>query len=75
MQCHLLWKLSMLLVIYIVGLSNMSLVKETEIISSKGSEALWSDCMYFWKGFSSGWKCQLLQVYTKCGRSAMPCQP
>ncbi|XP_021716394.1 protein HIRA-like isoform X1 [Chenopodium quinoa] len=64
----------------IVGLSNMSLVKETEIVCSRGSQTLWSDRITgkvsvlagnanFWAvGFEDG----CLQVYTKCGRRAMP---
>ncbi|KAL2899482.1 Protein HIRA [Bienertia sinuspersici] len=79
----------------IVGMSNMSLVKETEIVCSRGSETLWSDRISgkvsvlagnanFWAvGFEDG--CVqgpslaikavdsfLLDVYTKCGRRAMP---
>ncbi|KMT05507.1 hypothetical protein BVRB_7g176310 [Beta vulgaris subsp. vulgaris] len=64
----------------IVGMSNMSLVNETEIICSRGSQTLWSDRISgkvsvlagnanFWAvGFEDG----CLQVYTKCGRRAMP---
>ncbi|XP_057534112.1 protein HIRA-like isoform X2 [Amaranthus tricolor] len=64
----------------IVGVSNMSSVKETEIICSRGSQTLWSDRISgkvsvlagnanFWAvGFEDG----CLQVYTKCGRRAMP---
>lgn len=64
----------------IVGMSNMSLVKETEVICRKGSQTLWSDRISgkvsvlagnanFWAvGFEDG----CLQVYTKCGRRAMP---
>ncbi|XP_021845479.1 protein HIRA isoform X2 [Spinacia oleracea] len=64
----------------IVGMSSMSLVKETEIICCRGSQTLWSDRISgrvsvlagnanFWAvGFEDG----CLQVYTKCGRRAMP---
>ncbi|XP_057549293.1 protein HIRA-like isoform X2 [Amaranthus tricolor] len=64
----------------IVGSSNMSLVKETEIICRRGSQTLWFDRISgkasilagnanFWTvGFEDG----CLQVYTKCGRRAMP---
>ncbi|CAO2824764.1 unnamed protein product [Amaranthus hypochondriacus] len=64
----------------IVGMSNTSLVKETEVICRRGSQTLWSDRISgkvsilagnanFWTvGFEDG----CLQVYTKCGRRAMP---
>lgn len=64
----------------IVGLGNTSLMKETEIVCSRGSQTLWSDRISgkvsvlagnanFW---SVGCEDGSLQVYTKCGRRAMP---
>lgn len=64
----------------IVGIGNASLMKETEIICSRGSQTLWSDRISgkvsvlagnanFW---AVGCEDGCLQVYTKCGRRAMP---
>lgn len=64
----------------IVGMGSTSVMKETEVICSRGSETLWSDRISgkvsvlagnpnFWVvGCEDG----CLQVYTKCGRRAMP---
>ncbi|KAG5140867.1 hypothetical protein JHK84_034635 [Glycine max] len=65
----------------IVGLGNTSIMKETEIVCSKGPQTLWSDRISgkvtvlagngnFWAvGCEDG--C-LQKIYTKCGRRAMP---
>ncbi|KAL2590207.1 Protein HIRA [Glycine soja] len=65
----------------IVGLGNTSIMKETEIVCSKGPHTLWSDRISgkvtvlagngnFWAvGCDDG--C-LQKIYTKCGRRAMP---
>lgn len=64
----------------IVGLSSTSLMKESEIVCTKGLQTLWSDRILgkvsvlagnanFW---AVGCEDGCLQVYTKCGRRAMP---
>ncbi|KAL8130119.1 hypothetical protein V2J09_019274 [Rumex salicifolius] len=64
----------------IVGLSSTSLMKESEIVCTKGSQTIWSDRISgkvsvlagnanFW---AVGCEDGCLQVYTKCGRRAMP---
>lgn len=64
----------------IVGLGNTSMMKETEIVCSKGPQTLWSDRISgkvtvlagngnFW---AVGCEDGCLQIYTKCGRRAMP---
>lgn len=64
----------------LIGVGNVSLAKETEIICTKDSQTLWADRIMgkvtvlagnanFWAvGCDDG----CLQVYTKCGRRAMP---
>ncbi|CAI8592891.1 unnamed protein product [Vicia faba] len=64
----------------IVGLGNTSMMKETEIVCTRGAETVWSDRISgkvtvlagnanFWAvGCDDG----CLQIYTKCGRRAMP---
>ncbi|XP_074294946.1 protein HIRA-like isoform X1 [Silene latifolia] len=64
----------------IAGMGSTSLMKETELICTRGKETLWSDRISgkvsvlagnanFWAvGCEEG----CLQVYTKCGRRAMP---
>lgn len=64
----------------IVGMGNTFIMKETEITCTRGSQTLWSDRIAgkvtvlagnanFW---SVGCEDGCLQVYTKCGRRAMP---
>lgn len=64
----------------IVGVGNTFMMKETEIVCTSGSQTLWSDRISgkvtvlagnanFW---SVGCEDGCLQVYTKCGRRAMP---
>ncbi|XP_020260326.1 protein HIRA isoform X2 [Asparagus officinalis] len=64
----------------LIGVGNAFLTKETEITCTKGSEKLWSDRIAgkvtvlagnvnFW---AVGCEDGCLQVYTKCGRRAMP---
>ncbi|GAB4859765.1 hypothetical protein Ancab_011243 [Ancistrocladus abbreviatus] len=64
----------------IVGMASTSLVKETEIICTKGSQTLWSDRISgrvsvlagnanFW---AVGCEDGCVQIYTKWGRRAMP---
>ncbi|BAT92065.1 Protein HIRA Histone regulator [Vigna angularis] len=64
----------------IVGLGNTSMMKETEIVCSKGSQILWSDWISekvtvlagngnFW---AVGCEDGCLLIYTKGGRRAMP---
>ncbi|XP_027340796.1 protein HIRA-like isoform X2 [Abrus precatorius] len=64
----------------IVGMGNTSLMKETEIMCSRGPQTLWSDRISgkvtvlagnanFW---AVGCEDGCLQIYTKCGRRAMP---
>ncbi|PON76840.1 WD repeat HIR [Parasponia andersonii] len=64
----------------IVGLGSTFIMKETEIICTRGSQTLWSDRISgkvtvlagnanFW---AVGCEDGCLQVYTKCGRRAMP---
>ncbi|KAG0489681.1 hypothetical protein HPP92_006544 [Vanilla planifolia] len=63
-----------------IGIGNTFLTKETEITCSKGTETLWSDRIAgkvtvlsgnanFW---AVGCEDGCLQVYTKCGRRAIP---
>ncbi|GAB2285544.1 hypothetical protein Dimus_019991 [Dionaea muscipula] len=64
----------------IIGMASTSLMKETEIVCTRGSQTLWSDRISekvtvlagnanFWAvGSNDG----CLQIYTKCGRRAMP---
>ncbi|KAF8397850.1 hypothetical protein HHK36_016775 [Tetracentron sinense] len=64
----------------VVGVGNTFMTKETEVTCMRGSETLWSDRMSskvtalagnanFW---AVGCEDGCLQVYTKCGRRAMP---
>ncbi|KAJ7947971.1 Protein HIRA [Quillaja saponaria] len=64
----------------IVGVGNTSMMKETEITCRRGSQTLWSDRISakvtvlagnanFW---AVGCEDGCLQIYTKCGRRAMP---
>ncbi|KAL6537922.1 hypothetical protein OROHE_012209 [Orobanche hederae] len=64
----------------VVGAGNTCLVKETELCCTRGSQTLWSDRVSgkvtvlsgsynFW---AVGCEDGSLQVYTKCGRRAMP---
>ncbi|KAK7257626.1 hypothetical protein RIF29_31725 [Crotalaria pallida] len=64
----------------IMGVGNTSMMRETEISSTRGSQALWSDRISgkvtvlagnanFW---AVGCEDGCLQIYTKCGRRAMP---
>uniref|UniRef100_A0A2N9IXM9 Protein HIRA n=1 Tax=Fagus sylvatica TaxID=28930 RepID=A0A2N9IXM9_FAGSY len=64
----------------IVGVGNTFMMKETEIVCTRGSQSLWSDRISgkvtvlagnanFW---AVGCEDGCLQVYTKCGRRAMP---
>ncbi|OVA05979.1 WD40 repeat [Macleaya cordata] len=64
----------------LVGVGNTSTSKETEVTCKKGDQTLWSDRMTgkvtvlagnanFW---AVGCEDGCLQVYTKCGRRAMP---
>ncbi|KAJ6739346.1 MEMBER OF THE HIR1 FAMILY OF WD-REPEAT PROTEINS [Salix koriyanagi] len=64
----------------IVGVGNTCMMKETEIVCTRGAETLWSDRISgkatvlagnanFW---AVGCEDGCLQVYTKCGRRAMP---
>lgn len=64
----------------IAGLRNTSIMKETEIVCSKGPQTLWSDRISgkvtvlvgngnFW---AVGCEDGCVQIYTKCGRRAMP---
>ncbi|EXB74962.1 Protein HIRA [Morus notabilis] len=64
----------------IVGMGNTFIMKETEIMCTRGSQILWSDRISgkvtvlagnanFW---AVGCEDGCLQVYTKCGRRAMP---
>ncbi|KAA8544230.1 hypothetical protein F0562_022242 [Nyssa sinensis] len=64
----------------IVGVGNTFMMKETEIACTRGSQTLWSDRISgrvtvlagnanFW---AVGCEDGCLQVYTKCGRRAMP---
>ncbi|KAF9598058.1 hypothetical protein IFM89_024045 [Coptis chinensis] len=64
----------------VVGLGNAFTTKETEITCSRGAQTLWSDRMSgevtvlagnanFW---AVGCEDGCLQIYTKCGRRAMP---
>ncbi|WJX68933.1 hypothetical protein P8452_53254 [Trifolium repens] len=64
----------------IVGLGNTSMMKETEIVCTRGDQTLWSDRISgkvtvlagninFW---AVGCEDGCLQIYTKCGRRAMP---
>lgn len=64
----------------IVGVRNTFLTKETEVRCTRGTETLWSDRISgkisVMAGNSNFWAvgCEdgCLQVYTKCGRRAMP---
>ncbi|KAJ6985896.1 hypothetical protein NC653_023735 [Populus alba x Populus x berolinensis] len=64
----------------VVGVGSTSMMKETEIVCTRGAETLWSDRISgkvtvlagnanFW---AVGCEDGCLQVYTKCGRRAMP---
>ncbi|KAJ6386175.1 hypothetical protein OIU77_029191 [Salix suchowensis] len=64
----------------IVGMGSASMMKQTEIVCTRGAETLWSDRISgkvtvlagnanFW---AVGCEDGCLQVYTKCGRRAMP---
>ncbi|MBA0708375.1 hypothetical protein Golax_023505 [Gossypium laxum] len=64
----------------IVGVANACMTKETEIICTRGGQTLWSDRISgkvsvlagnanFW---AVGCEDGCLQVYTKCGRRALP---
>ncbi|XWS52866.1 hypothetical protein CRYUN_Cryun11dG0109100 [Craigia yunnanensis] len=64
----------------IVGVGNACMMKETEIVCTRGAQILWSDCVSgkvsvlagnanFW---AVGCENTCLQVYTKCGRRALP---
>ncbi|CAL5200651.1 unnamed protein product [Lathyrus oleraceus] len=64
----------------IVGLGNTSMMKETEIVCTRDAQTLWSDRISgkvtvlagnanFW---AVGCEDGCLQIYTKCGRRAMP---
>ncbi|XWS71484.1 hypothetical protein CRYUN_Cryun03dG0141800 [Craigia yunnanensis] len=64
----------------IVGLGNACMMKETEIVCTRGAQTLWSDRISgkvsvlagnanFW---AVGCEDGCLQVYTKCGRRALP---
>ncbi|XP_009414557.2 protein HIRA [Musa acuminata AAA Group] len=64
----------------VIGVSNSVFTKETEISCTKGSETLWSDRISgnvtvlagnanFW---AVGCEDGCLQIYTKCGRRAIP---
>eukprot|EP00257_Ricinus_communis_P018816 XP_015577629.1 protein HIRA [Ricinus communis] len=64
----------------IIGVGNASMMKETEVVCTKGAQTLWSDRISgkvtvlagnanFW---AVGCEDGCLQVYTKCGRRAMP---
>ncbi|KAJ1390242.1 WD40/YVTN repeat-like-containing domain superfamily [Sesbania bispinosa] len=64
----------------IVGVGNTPMMKETEIVCSRGPQTLWSDRISgkvtvlagnanFW---AVGCEDGCLQIYTKCGRRAMP---
>ncbi|KAJ4828046.1 hypothetical protein Tsubulata_028118 [Turnera subulata] len=64
----------------IIGVGNTSMMKETEIVCTRGTETLWSDRISgkvtvlagnanFW---AVGCEDGCLQVYTKCGRRSMP---
>ncbi|XVF05197.1 hypothetical protein REPUB_Repub05bG0151100 [Reevesia pubescens] len=64
----------------IVGVGNACMMKETEIICTRGAQTLWSDRIAgkvsvlagnanFW---AVGCEDGCLQVYTKCGRRALP---
>ncbi|GAV58578.1 WD40 domain-containing protein/Hira domain-containing protein [Cephalotus follicularis] len=64
----------------VVGVGNTYMMKETEIACTRGSETLWSDRISgkvtvlagnanFW---AVGCEDGCLQVYTKCGRRALP---
>ncbi|XVF19736.1 hypothetical protein REPUB_Repub11eG0136600 [Reevesia pubescens] len=64
----------------IVGVGNACMMKETEIVCTRGSQTLWSDHISgkvsvlagnanFW---AVGCEDGCLQVYTKCGRRALP---
>ncbi|XP_024632384.1 protein HIRA isoform X2 [Medicago truncatula] len=64
----------------IAGLANTSMMKETEIVCTRGDQTLWSDRISgkvtvlagnvnFW---AVGCEDGCLQIYTKCGRRAMP---
>ncbi|XP_043720690.1 protein HIRA isoform X1 [Telopea speciosissima] len=64
----------------IVGVGNTFTTKETEVICTRGAQALWSDRVSgkvtVLAGNSNFWAvgCEdgCLQIYTKCGRRAMP---
>ncbi|XP_031285958.1 protein HIRA isoform X1 [Pistacia vera] len=64
----------------IVGMGNTCMMKETEVVCTRGTQILWSDRITgkvtvlagnanFW---AVGCEDGCLQVYTKCGRRAMP---
>ncbi|XP_058088801.1 protein HIRA isoform X2 [Magnolia sinica] len=64
----------------VIGVANASMMKETEVTCTKGAETVWSDRIAgkvtvlagnanFW---AIGCEDGCLQVYTKCGRRAMP---
>ncbi|OMO49494.1 hypothetical protein CCACVL1_30986 [Corchorus capsularis] len=64
----------------IVGVGNACMMKETEIVCTRGAQTLWSDRISgkvsvlagnanFW---AVGCEDGCLQVYTKCGRRALP---
>ncbi|KAF2300796.1 hypothetical protein GH714_015887 [Hevea brasiliensis] len=64
----------------IIGVGNTCMMKETEIVCTRGAQNLWSDRISgkvtvlagnanFW---AVGCEDGCLQVYTKCGRRAMP---
>ncbi|KAF7805697.1 protein HIRA-like isoform X1 [Senna tora] len=64
----------------IVGMGNTSMMRETEIACTRGSQTLWSDRIpgkvtvlagnaNFW---AVGCEDGSLQIYTRCGRRAMP---
>ncbi|KAJ9177948.1 hypothetical protein P3X46_009872 [Hevea brasiliensis] len=64
----------------IIGVGNTCMMKETEVVCTRGAQTLWSDRITgkvtvlagnanFW---AVGCEDGCLQVYTKCGRRAMP---